>query len=137
MFATFARDDGTMQVSVNGLPLYTFGGDTAPGDTNGQGVGDVWYVVGANGRRSTAGRRRRGATAASTESSGSATRAGSRASTAQPSPASASSTAIRNTHPPVTSGACPGEPTQPAHPRGRVRRRLGIEIEQRAEQAPT
>jgi predicted lipoprotein with Yx(FWY)xxD motif len=51
MFATFARDDGTMQVSVNGHPLYRYGADTKPGDTNGQEFGDVWYVVGANGQK--------------------------------------------------------------------------------------
>jgi predicted lipoprotein with Yx(FWY)xxD motif len=39
------RDDGTKMVSYNGIPLYYFIGDEAPGDTNGQGVGDVWYVV--------------------------------------------------------------------------------------------
>ena len=51
MFTTFARDDGTMQVSVNGQPLYTYGADTKPGDTNGQEFGNVWYVVGANGQK--------------------------------------------------------------------------------------
>lgn len=39
------RDDGTQQVAYNGMPLYYFASDTAPGDTNGQEVGDVWYVV--------------------------------------------------------------------------------------------
>lgn len=33
------------QVVYNGHPLYTFSGDTAPGDANGQGVGGVWYMV--------------------------------------------------------------------------------------------
>ena len=51
MFTTFPRDDGAMQVAVNGHPLYTYGADTKPGDTNGQGVGDIWYVVGANGQK--------------------------------------------------------------------------------------
>jgi predicted lipoprotein with Yx(FWY)xxD motif len=32
-----------------GWPLYYFASDSAPGDTNGQGVGDVWYVIGADG----------------------------------------------------------------------------------------
>ena len=27
-------------------PLYRFAGDAAPGDTNGQGSGGVWFVVG-------------------------------------------------------------------------------------------
>jgi len=39
------RDDGTMQVAYNGMPLYYWANDTQPGDTTGQGVGDVWYVV--------------------------------------------------------------------------------------------
>jgi len=50
-FKTFARDDGTMQVSVYGHPLYTYGPDTKPGDTNGQDVGGVWYAVGSNGEK--------------------------------------------------------------------------------------
>jgi predicted lipoprotein with Yx(FWY)xxD motif len=50
-FTTFTRDDGTTQVSVDGHPLYTYGADAAPGDTNGQGVGGVWYAVGADGKK--------------------------------------------------------------------------------------
>jgi predicted lipoprotein with Yx(FWY)xxD motif len=45
LLGTSARDDGTMQVTYNGHPLYFFSGDQAPGDTNGQGIGDVWFVV--------------------------------------------------------------------------------------------
>jgi predicted lipoprotein with Yx(FWY)xxD motif len=33
--ATITRDDGTIQVTYNGLPLHHYSGDTAPGDTNG------------------------------------------------------------------------------------------------------
>ena len=40
-----ARQDGTLQVTYNGLPLYHFGGDSKPGDVNGQEMADVWYVV--------------------------------------------------------------------------------------------
>ena len=39
------RSDGVRQVTLNGMPLYTFVGDTKPGDANGQGVnafGGVW-----------------------------------------------------------------------------------------------
>ncbi len=42
---TFARADGTKQVAYNGKPLYYFSGDSAAGDTNGQGVKSVWYVA--------------------------------------------------------------------------------------------
>jgi len=38
-------DDGTLQVTYNGWPLYYFAKDAAVGDTTGQGVGDVWWVV--------------------------------------------------------------------------------------------
>jgi predicted lipoprotein with Yx(FWY)xxD motif len=41
--------DGTFQVTVNGWPLYRFAKDAAAGDINGQGVGDVWHVVAADG----------------------------------------------------------------------------------------
>lgn len=36
-------------VTYDGWPLYTFAGDAAPGDVNGQGVGEVWYVVAPDG----------------------------------------------------------------------------------------
>jgi predicted lipoprotein with Yx(FWY)xxD motif len=39
------RDDGNFQVTYNGMPLYFYTKDTAPGDTTGQKVGDVWFVV--------------------------------------------------------------------------------------------
>lgn len=40
-----AREDGTMQVAYNDMPLYYFANDAEPGDTTGQGIGDVWFVV--------------------------------------------------------------------------------------------
>lgn len=44
-FTTFTRSDGTQQVAYKGMPLYFYSSDVNPGDTNGQGVGNVWYVV--------------------------------------------------------------------------------------------
>ncbi len=45
MFSTVARTDGTEQLTVNGQPLYRYAPDASPGDTSGQGVGEVWFVV--------------------------------------------------------------------------------------------
>lgn len=45
MLGSVARDDGTIQVTYNGWPLYYFAGDTEAGQTNGQGVGDNWYLL--------------------------------------------------------------------------------------------
>jgi predicted lipoprotein with Yx(FWY)xxD motif len=43
---TTTRTDGTKQVTYGGHPLYYFEGDTAPGQTKGQGVGGVWFLIG-------------------------------------------------------------------------------------------
>jgi predicted lipoprotein with Yx(FWY)xxD motif len=45
LLGTIKRDDGSTQVTYNGWPLYYFADDTAAGDTNGQGLGDVWFLV--------------------------------------------------------------------------------------------
>jgi predicted lipoprotein with Yx(FWY)xxD motif len=37
------------QVTYNRWPLYHFAGDSAPGDTSGQGQGGVWYVIDPTG----------------------------------------------------------------------------------------
>lgn len=52
--ATITRSDGAKQVTINGLPLYTYTPDTKPGDDTGQGFGGIWWVVGANGSKITA-----------------------------------------------------------------------------------
>lgn len=46
---TTERTDGTVQVTYGGMPLYHFAGDEAAGDTNGQEIADVWYVVAPDG----------------------------------------------------------------------------------------
>jgi len=46
---TVARSDGSLQVTFQKKPLYTFAGDTAPGKAAGQGVGGVWFVVPVSG----------------------------------------------------------------------------------------
>ena len=43
------RDDGTIQFTLGGAPLYYFIGDDGPGDVNGQGLQDVWYLASAEG----------------------------------------------------------------------------------------
>jgi len=51
-FGTVRRSDGTVQATYNGHPLYTFEGDTAPGQTNGNGViafGAAWSVIAISG----------------------------------------------------------------------------------------
>jgi len=42
--------DGTKIVTYNKMPLYYYVKDTKPGDTTGQGVGSVWFVVGPDGK---------------------------------------------------------------------------------------
>ncbi len=41
---------GGKMLKAGRWPLYRFAGDAAPGDTNGQGSGGVWFVVGADGK---------------------------------------------------------------------------------------
>jgi predicted lipoprotein with Yx(FWY)xxD motif len=47
-FGTITRADGSLQVTYDGHPLYTFSGDTSSGSTSGQNVtsdGGTWTVV--------------------------------------------------------------------------------------------
>jgi predicted lipoprotein with Yx(FWY)xxD motif len=50
---TITRDDGTRQVTLEGWPLYYWQGDAAPGDTTGQAVQGVWWVVTPDGTKVT------------------------------------------------------------------------------------
>jgi predicted lipoprotein with Yx(FWY)xxD motif len=50
------RADGSVQVTVNNLPLYYFIQDKAPGDVKGQGInafGGLWYAVKPDGTPNT------------------------------------------------------------------------------------
>ncbi|GAA2544893.1 MULTISPECIES: SCO0930 family lipoprotein [Streptomyces] len=49
-YMTFTRPDGADQQTIDCWPVYTFAGDKAPGDTNGQGVGGTWYAVRPDGK---------------------------------------------------------------------------------------
>jgi predicted lipoprotein with Yx(FWY)xxD motif len=49
LLGTTERDDGSLQVTLDGHPLYYFAADETPDDINGQDVGDVWYVVSPEG----------------------------------------------------------------------------------------
>jgi len=44
-FSNITREDGTKQTTYQGWPLYYYVKDTKAGEVNGQGVGNVWYVI--------------------------------------------------------------------------------------------
>jgi len=51
-FTTIKRSDGSTQETFNGHPLYTFVGDKAPGQANGNGLnafGGVWKEITTSG----------------------------------------------------------------------------------------
>jgi predicted lipoprotein with Yx(FWY)xxD motif len=52
MLGTTERKDGTMQVTYNGHPLYTFAEDKKPGEAKGndfKAFGAQWYALMPNG----------------------------------------------------------------------------------------
>jgi predicted lipoprotein with Yx(FWY)xxD motif len=70
---TTKRKDGTMQVTYNGHPLYTFSGDTAPGEAVGQENDGTWFVLDESGEAVKGGAPSGGtteSTESTTESSG-------------------------------------------------------------------
>ncbi len=46
---TTTRTDGSKQVTYNGRPLYNFSKDKQPGDTNGEKIAGIWFVVSPSG----------------------------------------------------------------------------------------
>ncbi|MDO8145791.1 MULTISPECIES: hypothetical protein [unclassified Isoptericola] len=52
---TITGNDGELQVTLDGRPVYLFANDAAPGEVSGQGVNDVWWVVAPDGSAVTEG----------------------------------------------------------------------------------
>ena len=49
-----ARDDGSVQMTIGGWPVYRFSKDTAPRQSSGEGVGGTWFVVAPDGSKASA-----------------------------------------------------------------------------------
>jgi predicted lipoprotein with Yx(FWY)xxD motif len=45
------RADGSKQLTLKGWPLYTYIGDTKPGQWKGQNVGGTWFVIQPDGKK--------------------------------------------------------------------------------------
>jgi predicted lipoprotein with Yx(FWY)xxD motif len=57
-FGTITRSDGSVQATFDGHPLYTFVGDTAPGQNKGNGLnaaGGLWHEISTSGTAPAAG----------------------------------------------------------------------------------
>lgn len=57
-FSTIARSDGSTQLTFAGRPLYTFAGDGAPGETNGDELdefGGIWHIARPQGTQPSPG----------------------------------------------------------------------------------
>jgi predicted lipoprotein with Yx(FWY)xxD motif len=49
VFSVVERPDGSFQLAAGDWPLYAFAADAGPGDINGQGSGDVWFLAAPDG----------------------------------------------------------------------------------------
>jgi predicted lipoprotein with Yx(FWY)xxD motif len=47
---TIRRPDGRIQVTYAGLTLYRYSGDSKAGQTNGEGIQNIWYAIGPTGK---------------------------------------------------------------------------------------
>jgi predicted lipoprotein with Yx(FWY)xxD motif len=54
LVGTITRADGATQLTVAGHPVYRYNQDKAPGDVNGQGVGQTWFALTPAGERAAA-----------------------------------------------------------------------------------
>ena len=103
--ATVTRPDGGTQVTFNGAPLYRYSGDSKAGDTNGQGIGGLWFVVSPTAAATTP-------TTAAPPAAGSATTTRATATTARPATnATTAPTTPPTTHPATTSPPATSPPT--------------------------
>jgi predicted lipoprotein with Yx(FWY)xxD motif len=50
LLGTTNRTDGTVQVTYGGWPLYYYVKDLKAGEVTGQNVGEVWFVLSADGK---------------------------------------------------------------------------------------
>jgi predicted lipoprotein with Yx(FWY)xxD motif len=44
-FGTIQREDGKPQTTFRGYPLYYWAGDEKSGDTKGQNINNIWFVI--------------------------------------------------------------------------------------------
>jgi predicted lipoprotein with Yx(FWY)xxD motif len=73
LLGTTKRSGGKEQVTYNQHPLYLFAGDTAPGQTNGQGstgFGALWYAVSTGGNQITGSGSANGSASGASSSTG-------------------------------------------------------------------
>jgi hypothetical protein len=47
---TIKRPDGRIQVTYAGLTLYRYSGDSKAGQTNGEGIQNIWYAISPTGK---------------------------------------------------------------------------------------
>ena len=50
---TITGVDGGKQITINGMPIYTFANDSAAGDVKGQGLMGIWWAVSPAGDKIT------------------------------------------------------------------------------------
>lgn len=52
---TIAGPNGSKQVTIDGMPIYTYSGDKSAGDVKGQLIQNTWWVIAPNGSKITKG----------------------------------------------------------------------------------